>query len=338
VNLAFDYRDMVVIYPQLYGRGLTPAAAQQKLVALSSRLAALPGVDGITAAVAPPLGTRLLTDTVPGMPRISRNIVAPSYFGVMNLPLLRGRTFQADDQNVVIVSESAARAAWPNQDPLGKALTFGQTARTVVGVVKDSGANLLSNADSVEAYTPLEGANVERGALILHMAGDPAAMVRLIPGAAATLHETVVVALMRASRENMLESQRRMVTLIGSIGAVATALAAAGMFALVAFAVAQRRRELGIRIAIGAAPRHILAVVLGQNARPTLIGILVGAILATVLSRLVGSLVVLQKQELVDVAGFAAGIAGFILVAVLATLAPVRRALRIDPSTTLREE
>jgi ABC-type antimicrobial peptide transport system permease subunit len=280
----------------------------------------------------------VLTDTLPGLPRVSRNIVAPSYFGVMNLPVLRGRTFEPGEQNAVIVSESAARAVWPNQDPVGKTLTLAGATRTVAGVVKDSGANLLSNADSIEAYVPLEGASMERGALILHVAGDPAPLVHLIPGAAASLKETVVVALMRASRENLLESQRRMVTLIGSIGGVATALAAAGMFALVAFAVAQRRRELGIRMAIGASPRHILGVLLGQNARPTAIGIAAGSVLAAVLSRLVGSMVVLQKHELVDVVGFAGGIAGFVLVALLATISPARRALRIDPSTTLRDE
>jgi ABC-type antimicrobial peptide transport system permease subunit len=207
-----------------------------------------------------------------------------------------------------------------------------------VGVVKDSGANRVVDEDSVEVYGPLYGPNVERSALILHTAADAGSVVHLVPGAATSLNETVVVALMRASRENIIEGQRRMVTLIGSIGAVATGLAAAGMFALVAFAVAQRKRELGIRMAIGATPRHILGALLEQNARPTLIGVAAGAILAVVLSRVVGSMVVLQKHELVDVIGFAGGIACFLLVTGLATLSPALRALRIDPSKTLREE
>jgi predicted permease len=338
VDLAFDYRNMVSIYPQLYARGLTPAAAQQKLYAFSTRLGTLPGVDGVTLAVTPPLGGRIVADHLPGLPKVYRNIVAPSYFAVMNLPLLRGRTFLPGEQNSVIVSESAARAVWPNEDPVGKKWLLPGAERSVVGVVKDSGANLVADADSIEAYVPLEGTNVERAALILHVAGDPALVVHMIPGAASALNETVVVDLMRASRENLLQSQRRMITMIGSIGAVATALAAAGMFALVAFAVAQRRREIGIRMAIGATARHILAVLLGQNAKATAIGMAAGAIMAVILSRLVASLVVLQKQELVDVAGFAGGLLGFALVAVLAALSPARHALRIDPATTLREE
>jgi len=148
----------------------------------------------------------------------------------------------------------------------------------------------------------------------------------------------VSATLMTASRDAFLEAQRRMVTLIGSIGAVATALAAAGMFALVAFAVAQRKRELGIRLAIGARPRHILSVLLRQNAHPLAIGIVAGAVLSAIVSRLVRAEIQLPVRDATDLTGFAAGIACFVLVAVLATLSPARRALRIDPSSTLREE
>jgi ABC-type antimicrobial peptide transport system permease subunit len=146
------------------------------------------------------------------------------------------------------------------------------------------------------------------------------------------------ISLMRASRENFLEGQRKMIALIGSIGVVATILAATGMFALVAFAVAQRKRELGIRIAIGAKNRHILGILLAQNVKPMISGAVVGVILATILSRLVRSFVFLANKDTVDVVGFAAGLACFVVAAVLATLSPALRALRIDPSTTLREE
>lgn len=107
---------------------------------------------------------------------------------------------------------------------------------------------------------------------------------------------------------------------------------------MVAFTVAQRRRELGIRIAIGATPGHIIRVLLAQNATGAGMGVVAGAILAAILARLVGSRVVLRHHEVVDLVGFAAGITAFVLVAVLATLSPARRALRIDPSVTLREE
>jgi hypothetical protein len=338
IDLAFDYRNMVVVYPQLYGRNLTPAAVQQKLDALTAEFRALPGVDGVGVAVVPPLGGRVRMNNVPGAPRVYTNSVASSYFDVMKLPPVRGQVFLPGEDRAVIVSESAAHAMWPNQEPIGKRFTMGRVERAVVGVVKDSGANLLVDMDSVEIYLPFSAADLERSTLILHTRGEPGTVTRLALGAASRLNESISVTLMSAARENVLEGQGRLVKLIGSIGLVATVLAAAGMFALVAFAVAQRRRELGIRIAIGAGPRQILAVLLGQNARPMAIGMIAGTILAAILSRLVRGLVVLPQSGEFDVIGFLSGIAGFALIATLATLAPAVRALRIDPSTTLREE
>jgi len=338
VPLAFDYRDMLVIYPQLDGRNLAAPVVQDKLNALSARFSALPNVAGVTAAVAPPLGMRLIVDSLPGLPPIYRNAVAPSYFTVMGLPIVRGRTFLPGEMGVVVVSESAARAVWPAQDPLGEQWQLARAQRTVVGIVKDSGANLLTDADSIEAYVPIEGPDLERSALILHTAGDPGSLVRIIPGSAAAVNETVSITLMRTWRDNLLEAQRALVILIGSIGSVATTLAAAGMYALVAFTVAQRKRELGVRMALGAGPCHVLNVLLRQNVKPAVAGAVAGLALAVILSRLVRSQIVLQKQEAMDVVGFAAGLAGFTLISALSTLSPALRALRINPSTTLRDE
>ena len=256
----------------------------------------------------------------------------------MKLAFVRGQTFLPGEQNTVIASESAARAIWPNQDPVGKTWTFAGADRTVVGVVKDSGANLLADAESIEVYIPLEGPQIQNAALILHSPADPAPLLRLIPSAVDGVHQTAVISLMRAGRENYIRSMSTLATLIGSIGAVASALAAAGMFALVAFAVAQRRREFGIRIAIGARPRHILALLLAQNARPVLIGSIVGSVLAVVLSRVVRSEIPLQGRDAVDPAGFALGLGCFLVIATLAALSPALRALKIDPAATLRDE
>ena len=338
ISLGFDYKNMVTIYPQFYGRDLPPAVAAQKLDAISTSLSALPGVDGVTAALVPPLGGRVMIESLPGLPRVYRNAVARSYFDVMKLPFVRGRTFLPGEPNVVILSESAARSVWPNEDPIGKTWNFAGSLRTVTGIVKDSGANLVADVDSIEAYVPIEGADVERSALILHTRSDPAPVVRLVPAAVAAVDEAVTISLMRASRESYIDGQRRIVTLIGSIGAVATALAAAGMFALVAFAVVQRRRELGIRIAIGAKPFHILRVLFSQNAKPTIFGAIAGSVLALLLARVVRSQIVINDIFAADILGFATGLACFLLVAALATMVPAARALRIDPSSTLREE
>ena len=340
IDLAFDYKNMILVDPQLYLRNLPPSASRHRLDALLTRVSALPGVDSATLADAPPLSGRRIMESLPGKPRIDLTTVAPPFFHVMNLPVLRGRAFSGGDQNTAIVSESAARAIWPNEEPLGKTLRLAKADRTIVGIVKDSGANLLTphDNDSIEAYLPLQPADLDRSELVVHSRGDPAQVARMIVPTATDLGEIVSVVLMRTSRDNFLDGQRRLVTLIGAVGAVATALAAAGMFALVAFAVAQRKRELGIRIAIGARPKHILGVLLVQNGKPTAGGMVIGTILALALSRLVSSLVELHEGDVLDPTGYAAGLAGFLLIAALASLSPAMRALRIDPAETLREE
>jgi predicted permease len=338
VDLAFDYRNIVVVYPHLNGRSLSGAAAVEKMDALTAQLGALPGVAGITAASVAPLSGRSMVDTVPGAPPLHRNAVARSYFHVLGLPILRGRNFDAGEQGVAIVSESAARKIWRAQDALGRPLRLAGTERTVVGVVKDSGANLILDAESVEVYVPIESDAAGDSALILRARGDMGSLSRAIAPAAAALNEAVTVAPMRAMRENALEAYGRLVTLIGSIGLVASVLAATGMFALVAFTVAQRRRELGIRIAIGAGPAQLIDVLLRQNVRATMAGMAAGCLMAAMLARVVRSQVPLQSHDTVDPVGFAAGLGAFVLIALLATLSPAARALQIDPSRTLRED
>jgi predicted permease len=343
IDTAFDYRNMVSVDPQLYARKLPAAAVRNHLDTLMARISALPGVDGVTSADVPPLGGRISLITLPGQPPIYRNMVASNYFDVMNLAVVRGRTFRMGEPDQVVVSESAARAIWPNEDPVGKIWNLQGVDRTVAGVVRDSGANLFGanlfgEPDSVEAYLPFQPAAEERAVLIVHTRGDPAQLSRAIAAAAGTMNEVVAVSLMSASRDSFLQGQRRMITLIGSLGFVATSLAAAGMFALVAFAVAQRKRELGIRIAIGAGPRHILRILLEENIMPTLAGLVAGVLLAVALERIVRTQAILRTNSVVDIPGFATGIACFLLIAALASLTPAMRALRIDPSETLREE
>jgi predicted permease len=337
IDLAFDYQRMMVVDPQLYAERLTPVVARQKLDALVDRLGSLPGVDSITEAVTPPLGHRNAMRSLPGLPPVWMNPVAPSYFAALKIPVVRGRTFQPGERDAVIVSESAARAVWPNEDPLGKTWNIENAVRMVVGVVKDSGANLIADAESVEAYIPDTGVWTDRAALILHTKGDPAPLMRGIVQAGSASGEPVSAELMRSPHEQAIEGQLKMLTIIGSLSVIATALAAAGMFALVAFAVAQRTREIGIRMAIGAGPSAILKALVDQNVGPVIFGVVAGTAAGIGLGKIVRGLVFIPLNPL-DWAGFASGIAAFCVIAALATLAPALKALRIDPASTLRSD
>ena len=337
IDLAFDYRHMITVMPGFYSEHLTPGAARQKLDQLSARLSNLPGVDRVTEAVTPPLGHRNAMESLPGLPPVWWNPVAPSYFDALKIPILRGRTFLAGEDNAVIVSESAARAAWPNEDPVGKTWNVQNAVRTVVGVVKDSGASLIVDAESVEAYIPDTGMWIDRAGLILHTKGDPAALMRAITLATLASGEPVWAEAMTSSHEEALDSSRKLLTIIGSLSLVATVLAGTGMFALVAFAVAQRTREIGIRMAIGAGRTAVLRALLGENIRPVFFGVIAGTIAGIGLGKVTRGLVYLQANPL-DPAGFAMGIAAFAAIAGLATLSPALKALRIDPASTLRSD
>ena len=237
----------------------------------------------------------------------------------------------------MIVSESAARAAWPNEVPVGKTWNVQNAVRTVVGVVKDSGASLIVDAESVEAYIPDTGMWIDRAGLILHTKGDPAALMRAITLATLASGEPVWAEAMTSSHEEALDSSRKLLTIIGSLSLVATVLAGTGMFALVAFAVAQRTREIGIRMAIGAGRTAVLRALLGENIRPVFFGVIAGTIAGIGLGKVTRGLVYLQANPL-DPAGFAMGIAAFAAIAGLATLSPALKALRIDPASTLRSD
>ncbi|MGH9668007.1 MAG: FtsX-like permease family protein, partial [Bryobacteraceae bacterium] len=244
----------------------------------------------------------------------------------------------AGDRDAAVVSESAARAIWPKEDPIGKAWSFGAMKRTIVGIVKDSGANLLSDPDSIEVYLPIDEASVSRSALILHAKTDPARLLQAVQAEATYAREPVTSVLMRTSRAEALEGQRKFIEVIRSLGLIASLLASAGMFALLAFAVARRTREIGIRMAIGARPSDIVRALVSQYVAPVGGGVALGILLAIALSRIARSLTYVPTAQAVDPIGFSAGLICFSLITVLATLSPMLKALRIDPSTTLRHE
>jgi predicted permease len=336
-QLNFDYRNMIVAYPSFFGSRLPSALIAQKLDATMTRLGSLPGADRVTAAVTPPLGQRYSIDRLPGLPPVYTNCVAPNYFDAMGLPVLRGRAFHNGETGAAIVSETAARAIWPNEDPVGKSWQFENARRTVVGVVKDSGANLVVDSLSVEAYIPIEPSRVDQSAVIVHIKGDPSRFIRAVPAMSASMGGQVTVLSMAARREDTLDSGRKLISVLASLGLIATVLAAAGMFAMVAFAVAQRTREIGIRMAIGARPSDILRTLLYQNYAPIGFGMMAGTALGIGLGMVARSIIEIVDSPL-DPPGFAAGLAAFLLIAALAVLSPALKALRIDPSSTLRYE
>jgi macrolide transport system ATP-binding/permease protein len=276
-----------------------------------------------------------------GLPETIWNDVEPGYFQVMNLPVLRGRIFLPGEQNAVVLSESAARAVWPNDDPLGKTWPSDLGPRNVVGVVMDSGAGGMvlgtgTDSEAVEAYLPLNDKNVPGKKLLVHTASDPGAILRYAKSAYSGSGTYVDAWLVQSDLKKQISESRMVTQLVGAAGVLATLLAATGVFGLLAFAVAQRTREIGVRVALGAGSRQVVRTLLEQCAIASGIGGLAGMIVAAAGEQ------ILRNQffglPALDLLSYASGLAGFAIVAIAAVLIPIRRALRIDPASALRWE
>jgi predicted permease len=333
-EVTFDYTGMAVVDPAFYTHNTTPAQAWQAAQDLAARLRQLPGIDAASIATIVPL-RRSWIERASGQ-QLYMNAVDPSYFPMMRLSLVQGRVFEPGQPDAVVISESATRRLWPNESPLGKSCLIAQRTRTVIGVVKDSGVNLMSNPESVEVYTPIDDKNAAMAMILVHAKTDPGPMAGALRSSATLPGVTPVVFTFQSLIDGQLDTMRKMVTVVASLGAIASLLALLGIFGLLAFTVAQRTREIGIRMAMGARAVDVLRCVLGQYTFPFGIGALLGVGLAAAAAKVLRN--ILFGFIPFDPVSFGAGLLLFAAVALAASIAPVRRALRIDPASALRYE
>jgi predicted lysophospholipase L1 biosynthesis ABC-type transport system permease subunit len=324
---SLDYRRMIVVDPQLRVRDFDASRGRAILEAMASRIR---GIAGISSVAIGTEGSVLQSESTPPMLSFE---VSPTYLDALGLVVVRGRGFYAGERGAAILSESAARALWPDREALAQTLTIGQNApRIIVGIVHDSGLSAIGNRAVGEVYMPLSDAKLNRAVLIAHARAEPGGLLREVRDAAARAGVTPTAALFQLSNTSASSGPRLMTVL----ALVATVLAFIGVFGQVAFAVAQRTREIGIRMAVGAAPRDVLLALMIQQARPLVIGLSIGAFLAVVGARAMNA--ELYGLSPLDPVSLALGLGGFTIVAVIAIVLPGRRALRVDPALTLRAE
>ena len=277
-------------------------------------------------------------------PRLDARAVSPAYFRAAGVPLLRGRAFaESDDANappVSIVNEAAARHRWGNEDPVGKRVSFdnGQTWVTIVGVVGNVRQYGLDKEPSDEIYGPV--AQLAFGSfLVVKTKGDPLAASKSLRDAVHEVDsETAVdqVKTLQQVLDDSVASPRLTAWLLGLFALVALVITAAGISGVMALAVTQRTREIGIRIALGASRTGIVAMIMRQGMTLVLVGLGIGVAGALVLNGLVASL--LYATPGADPVTFAAVSCLLVLVAGAACLIPSLRATAIDPMLTLRRE
>jgi predicted permease len=322
--------------------------AQQHLL---ERTRALPGVRAATFATMAPLGfgghamnATKIDGYVAGPQEsmlIEKVFVADGYFETMEIPIVRGRAIEKQDQpgtlQAAVVNEAFAARYWPGLDPLGRRVDQGEGWSTVVGVAKNSTVREFGETPFPLVYQSLAQNYLPMATLHARTVQDPHAMADTIRREFTAVSPDMPFFDPGTLTEHMAAStfvQTVGATMLGLFGGMALLIAAAGIYGVLAYSVAQRRREIAITVALGATPRRVLGAVLGEGLRLTLVGLLIGGALALGAGRLVSA-------QLLGVSPFdpltlAASAALLVLVALAACAVPAWRASRVDPITVLR--
>jgi predicted permease len=368
VDLGFEPDRVLVVSPDWSEPGPaaapTPEEADRRRARREAFFAAalakarrLPGVDRAAVTVGTPFRSwftvRLRVggmDSVPILPGGGPYIqaVSPDYFATMGLSLLKGRAFGPGDHRgsepVAVVSRTMASTLWPGGDAIGRCLLIGRAERLpcarVVGVVEDSHRYALHEKTSMQYYIPLGQEHGFGGArLVVRPRGDPEAQIAALRKALASLDGTVLYLQIR-TLENAIDPQYRPwrlgATLMGAFGILALVIATVGLYSLLAYMVADRRHEVGIRMALGAGRGDILRLIIGRGIGLVLSGLAVGGLLAAVLGPRLKRL--LFEVSPLDPLTFATSAGALFAVAVLACAIPARRATGVDPARVLRSD
>ena len=334
-------------------------AVKQLWSRLLERVNALPGVESasLVAGLAPLRALNANDTQIEGYVKTEggpdQNVdyyqgVAPEYFEMMRIPIIEGRAFDsrdgADANRVVIINQTMARTFYGSQSPIGRRVREDSDKvpwRTIIGVaadVKNGGIDKPTGTELYFPYTQADG-GIRTMYLAVKTVGDPQQIVSAVRAQVNALDPSLPVAQIRLMEDVISAANARprfLTVLLSVFSFIALGLAAVGIYGVMAFMVARRTQEFGIRMAIGAGPRDVLNLVLGQGAKIGLVGVAVGALGALVLTRFVRQL--LFGVESFDPLTFVVTALVLTVVVLAACYVPARRATRVDPMVALRYE
>ena len=323
------------------------------------RVRQLPGVASAAVSMAVPPHRLIMTNpfTPEGKvfaagesaPVAEELLVSPEYFSALGIPVLRGRAFMDTDRDeapgVAIVNETFARQSFPGREALGRWIQTGDPhpdseKLTIVGIVPDVKYTGLDAAPEPTIYVPFKQALWWRSMyLVVRTSGDPLAQVPGVRAAIAAIDPQIplqeVQTMERLLGESVAEPRYRAL-LLGAFGALALVLASAGIYGVLSYTVSQRRRETGVRLALGARASDVMALVIRDGMRLALVGVAIGLALAIATTRLLGS--ILYEVSPLDPTTFGLMAVFLTAIAFLACAIPARRASRTDPMTAIRVE
>ena len=331
----------------------SPARAHALLEDLMRRAETIHGVRAVSAAEVSPLSGTLQMSSVdvPGYPTRPKevvmtyvNAIGPGYFATIGAPMVRGREFTRGDREgapyVAVINEQMAKKFWPGRDPIGQRFKAGALdghETEVVGVVRDSIYRDLREAKQEILYVPLLEGDFGSATLHVRMAGDPAPVFNQLRAQARAADRSVPLYGMRTLDAQIGEriSTERMLAMVSTIlGALAIVLAMVGLYSVLANAVAQRAREIGIRMALGAARTQVGGMVRRDTLRMVSLGVLVGIPVSLAASRWIASFLYGIKAQ--DPLTYIAIAALVVAAGLAAAYIPSRRASRVDPMVVLR--
>ncbi|HJQ22311.1 MAG TPA: ABC transporter permease [Blastocatellia bacterium] len=354
VSPGFITDNVVLMGFNLGREGYTEAQAHQFHRLLLERISALPGVQVATIARDRPVSFGISRsvflegqDPAPGGRGVlvQTNDIGPRYFETLGISLVRGRDFsETDDQKappVVIINEVMAKRFWPDQDPIGKRFKFfgDKDYRQVVGIAREVKVTSLTERPRPLVYMPIQQDYAPQVTLHVRTAGDATQLISTLRGEIQSLDPKLSilnVEMMNQRVEQSLQGERTQATLLGSAGVLALLLAAVGLYGVMSYMVAQRTREIGIRMALGAGRGNVMGLVLKQGATMVSAGLVIGLGAAFGLTRVVASS--LFGVSAVDPLTFAGTSLVLVLVALAASYLPARRATKVDPIIALRTE
>jgi predicted permease len=352
MRLGYDVDPVLLVRENPRDVKFTPAEADALEVRLLEEAKQVPGVVSATRVASVPFwsneGRGLRVEGVDSVRKLGRFILqagSADYFATMGTRIVRGRGFNAADgataPRVIVISEAMAKVLWPGQEALGKCIridTF--PCSTVIGLAEEMHVRSLMAEREFTYYVPLAQHDLPAtGAIIVRVRGDAAdyaepvrrRLQRLMPGAA-----YVMARPLRELVDPNLRSWRFGATMFAAFGLLALALAAIGLYSVIAYNVAQRTQELGLRIALGAKAGNVLRLIIGRGVGLTLAGVVIGSALAIWASKWAEPLLYNQKPRDPVVLGAVAFV--LLAVAALASAIPAMRATRVDPNIALRAE
>jgi putative ABC transport system permease protein len=369
IDPGFDAHNVLSMTVSVAGRPEYVGAARENLYkAVVDRVEAVPGVQRASMTNHLPIGGDVwsLWRTVEGHPIPERGkertavyrVSRPNYFATMHVPFIAGRDFDDHDTEnsplVMIINETLAQREFPRQSPVGKRITLGDPRGnpkwlTIVGVVKDVKQGSWTDAANDEMYIPFRqsgnfffsgtGPHAAGMTLVVRTNIDPASLARAVKSAVWSVDHNLPVSHVETLENivgNATWQSRFSLLLIGMFSALALVLAMIGIYGVMAYEVAERTHEIGIRMALGANRGSIASLIARQSLPVAILGIVCGLGAAAGLARLMrGMLYQIDPADPVTFAGVAALV---LIVATLAALVPARRAMRVDPMIALRHE